>query len=64
MKESITVAIDVDELKQLLVLARELGTTDAWINLAVNWAEAATKEALRLKKELEECKEKCGHQGG
>lgn len=64
MKDS-TMMIDVDQLKQLLEIAQLRGTTDAWIVLALDWAESATKEAIRLRTELKKCEERCGgHQGG
>jgi hypothetical protein len=48
--------IDVNQLRQLLCIARINGTTDAWINLAMDWAEEANKEACRLTDELAEYK--------
>lgn len=55
MKNKMPVTLDF--LKELAVSAKLRGTTDAFISLALEWAEEANKEVGNLRKENLKLKE-------
>jgi len=50
------VSVDLEYLKVLAVKSQQAGTQDAFINIALEWAEQAEEEIKRLETELEALK--------
>lgn len=54
------VKVDLQDLKELAVLARKNGTTDAFITLALQWAEMANAEIVKLRTAIAIKETECG----
>lgn len=51
-----TIKIDIDDLRAYATIAIRNGTLIEFIDLALDWAEKANDEIVRLNKEIDELK--------